>query len=49
MIAKSLQEVIYLHVFPPDGSIPFKAKANIASIDARIWEIDSWARYRLRM
>jgi len=38
-----LTAVVYLTIFPPDGRIPLKAKANIPAIDSRIMEIEKLA------
>lgn len=41
--AATLSEVVYRTIFPPEGSIPLKAKRNIQAIDARIKEIEQLA------
>lgn len=46
MSAKSLSEVVYKAIFPPEGAIPLKAKRNIQAIDARIKEIEDLAEGR---
>jgi len=38
-----LTEIVYLTIFPPDGRIPLKAKANLPAIDSRIKEIEKLA------